>query len=103
MIKRYLIVVALILGVLVSLAVAGKPKPGRIKEDVEAAMAGYVQAKLVAPDVVADKLKDVPLPAHFSEVRDYWVAVSYSAKTPDGKTFSCFGAFFVSVCQTPDT
>jgi hypothetical protein len=30
------------------------------------------------------------------------VAMSYSAKQADGKTFSCVGAYFVTVCSSPD-
>lgn len=96
MFKRYLMTVGLILGVLIGGAFATKPKPGKLKRQVEEAMAAYAKAKAVAPV----ELKELSLPAQMDE-RDWILARSYSAKLEDGATFSCWGVSVVTVCNTP--
>jgi hypothetical protein len=98
LIKRYLIVVGAILVVLLVVALQTKPKPEEMRKGVEEAMAAYADAQAAAPE----RLKDISLPSHVSRERDYIVAVSYEAATADGKTFSCWGAFIVTVCSSPD-
>ena len=98
LIKRYLVVVGAILAVLIGGAVATKPKPEKMRAGVEEAMAAYAAAQAQAPEV----LKDISLPSHISREHDYIVAVSYEAETEGGQKFSCWGAFIVTVCNSPD-
>src|SRR5215510_4301683 len=96
-VKRYLIVVGLILVVLVGGAIATKPKAGKLKHGVDEAMAAYAKAKAAAPDA----LKELSLPAQIEE-HDWVVAKSYTAKGQDGAVFSCWGVSFVTVCSSPN-
>jgi hypothetical protein len=98
MIRRYLVVVGLILAVLVTGGIATKPKPAELKRDVETAMSAYAKARAHLPD----DAKDLSLPVHVARTHDYLVATSYEATADDGARFSCVGAFFVTVCTTPD-
>lgn len=96
LVQRYLMVVGAILAVVVGGAIAMKSKPGKLKRSVDEAMAAYAEAQAAALGV----LEDLSLPSTIEE-HDWLVAMSYSAKQADGKTFSCFGAYFVTVCSSP--
>jgi hypothetical protein len=98
LVRRYFMVVGAIFAVLIGGAVATKPKPEKMREGVEEAMTAYAAAQAQAPEV----LKDISLPSHISREHDYIVAVSYEAETGDGKKFSCWGAFIVTVCSSSE-
>jgi hypothetical protein len=95
-VKRYLIVVGLILVVIIGVGIATKPKPGEMRKDAEEAMADYAKAQKETGLV-----GELVLPSQISNERDWLVAVSYSATQADGKTYSCWGAFHVTVCNSP--
>jgi hypothetical protein len=97
MIKPYFMVVGLILAVIVGAGIGTKPKPGEMKKDAEEAMADYDRAQKEMGLV-----GDLQLRSQISNERDWLLAVSYTATQADGKTFSCWGAFHVTVCNSPD-
>ena len=92
-IRNYALVVGAILSVLVVGAVATKPKLSDMREGVNKGLEAYAVAHL-AGETVAARLMAI-------EERDWLLAVSYSAKLGE-QTFSCFGAFHVTVCLLPD-
>lgn len=92
MTRRYIAIVGIILTVLVGLAIWQKPPLEDMRKSVETALADYQQQHGVAgggPDGEA-------------ESHDWIVAASHSVKLESGETFSCFGAYRVTVCQSPD-
>lgn len=93
MMRRYLAVVGIILVVLVGLAIWQKPQLDDMRSGVEMALADYGRAHGV----------DGQRPAVAEmESHDWVVAVSHVVKLAGGETFSCFGAYHVTVCQSPD-
>jgi hypothetical protein len=96
-VKRYFIVVGIILAVVIGAGIATKPKPGEMKRDAEEAMTDYAKAQKETGLV-----GELQLPSQIAEERDWLVAVSYTARQADGKTYSCWGAFRVTVCNSPD-
>lgn len=92
-IKRYLIVVAIILAVLAGAGVWLKPPLERMREGVEEGLSEYAKRHLRPGE---------PMPAiTHVESHDWGLAVSHTAKAGD-KTFSCFGAFKVTICNVAD-
>lgn len=93
MMRRYLAVVGIILVVLVGLAVWQKPQLEDMRNGVETALADYGREHGV----------DGGRPAVATmESHDWVVAVSHVVKLAGGETFSCFGAYHVTVCSSPD-
>lgn len=89
MIRRYLIVVGLILVVVIGLGVWLKPPLSQVREDVEALIADH-----------AHETGDAAQPADV-ESHDWILATSHAAKIGE-RTFSCFGAMKVTVCTGPE-
>lgn len=96
-VKRYFIVLGVILAVVVGGLFATKPKAGEMKQSVDDAMVAYREAQAAAP---AGTLKDIALP-QIVEERDWILARSYMAEQ-DGKRFACWGVSVLTVCDTPD-
>lgn len=92
-VKRYLAVVGIILVTLVALGVWLKPPLADMREGVDEGLAAYAAGNLKAGEAA-------PEVSHV-ESHDWLVAVSHSAKVGE-KTFSCVGAFKVTICQEPD-
>ncbi len=93
MMRRYLAVVGIILAVLVGLAIWQKPALEDMRNGVETALADYGRehgADGERPPVAA------------MESHDWVVAVSHVVTLAGGETFSCFGAYHVTVCSSPD-
>ena len=91
--KRYLMVVGIILAVIVVLGVCLKPSLSAMRDGFDTGMVEYKRAKEqagAAPPVITHETS-----------RDWLVAVSHGA-TVDGRAYSCFGAFKVTICTTPD-
>ncbi len=99
MIRRYLVVVGIILVALVSIGLFTKPKPDDLREAVEESVAAYEKAQATSADVPDNKLAQLQT---ISEAHDYFVALSYSAKLANGVEVFCIGAFKVTYCQSPD-
>lgn len=97
LIKRYFMVVGVILAVVIGGALATKPKAGELKRKVDEAMSAYVQAKAAAPP---GALGDISLPQIIEE-RDWILGRSYSARQ-DGNSFSCWGVSVLTVCSSPE-
>lgn len=93
MLKRYLIVVGIILAVLVAAGAWLKPPLDAMRKGVDEGLSAYAAHQLKAGEVR-------PEVSHV-ESHDWVVAVSHVAKVGD-KTFYCFGAFKVTFCQYPD-
>lgn len=93
MIKRYLVVVGIMLAVLLGLAVWLKPPLDRMRDSVEADLATYGREH----GAEGGRPAGAEMESH-----DWVVAVSHAVKLADGATFSCFGAFKVTVCNAPD-
>jgi hypothetical protein len=96
-VKRYLIVVGVILAVVIGGLFATKPKAGEMKRSVDEAMLAYKEAQAAAPP---GTLRDISLP-QIVEERDWILARSYTAEQ-DGKRFSCWGVSVVTVCDALD-
>ncbi len=93
MMRRYLAVVGIILAVLVGIAIWQKPRLEDMRNGVETALADYGR----------DHGADGGRPAVAKmESHDWIVAVSHMVKLAGGETFSCFGAYHVTVCSSPD-
>jgi hypothetical protein len=92
-IRRYLAIVGVILATLLGLGVWLKPPLADMREGVEEGLTAYAAETLKAGEAM-------PEVSHV-ESHDWLVAVSHSARLND-KTFSCVGAFKVTVCQQPD-
>lgn len=93
MVKRYLMVVGVILAVIIALGVWLKPPVEQMRNGLETGIAQYRQAK--------QKTGGPPPVITHQESRDWLIAVSHIA-TVDEKTYACVGAFKVTVCNTPD-
>ena len=93
MMRRYLTVIGAILAVLIGLAIWQKPPPDDMRRSVETELADYGRVHGVA---------DIDLAAGEVGSHDWIVAASHSVKLAGGETFSCFGAYHVTVCQSPD-
>jgi hypothetical protein len=89
MMRRYLTVVGIIVVVLVGLAIWQKPPLENMRKSVETALAEY------------GRERGVPVVSEV-ESNDWIVAASHRVKLAGGETFSCFGAYHVTVCQSPD-
>jgi hypothetical protein len=91
--KRYLMVVALILAVIVALGVWLKPPVEKMEEAVTQALTEYVRSKTAAggPAPVVTQ----------QESHDWVIIVSHVAKVGE-ETFSCIGGFKVTFCQSPE-
>ena len=96
-VKRYLLVLGVILAVVIGVLFATKPKAGEMKRGVDEAMVAYKEAQAVAPQ---GTLRDLSLP-QIVEERDWILARSYAAEQ-DGKRFTCWGVSVVTICDTPD-
>lgn len=99
MLRRYHVVVGIILVALVSIALMTKPKQDDLREAVEESVAAYQKARAASPDV--PDAKPAPLQT-IAEAHDYLVALSYSARLANDIEFFCIGAFKVTYCQSPD-
>lgn len=92
MMRRYITIVGIILAVVVGLAIWQKPPLENMRKSVETALADYQQQH----GIVAGS------PGGKAESHDWIVAASHSVKLESGETFSCFGAYRITVCQSPD-
>lgn len=92
MIRRYITIVGIILVVVIGLAIWQKPRLEDMRKDVETALADYRQQHGVAGGG----------PGGEAESHDWIVAASHSVKLGGGEVFSCFGAYRITVCQSPD-
>ncbi len=92
MMRRYLTIVGIILAVVVGLAIWQKPPLDDMRKSVETALADYQQQHGIAGGSPGAK----------TESHDWVVAASHSVKLESGVVFSCFGAYHVTVCQSPD-
>lgn len=92
MLKRYFTIVGIILAGLIGLAIIGKPKPEKLRRDVEASFAAYSAANAGAALAPVKEMVS----------RDYILAASHQVELTDGRTVSCFGAINVVVCNGPD-
>jgi len=79
--------------VLIRLAIWRKPPLDDVRRSVETELADYGRAHDVA---------DIDLAASEVESHDWIVAASHSLKLAGGETFSCLGAYHVTVRQSPD-
>lgn len=93
MVKRYLVVVALIVVVLLGLGIWLKPTQAAMRKGVEEGLTAYAATLQQAG-------QPMPEVSH-NESHDWIIASSHSATAGD-KTFSCVGAFKVTVCLGPD-
>ena len=93
MLKRYLVVVAIILAALVGLGVWLKPPLDDMRKGVEEGLSAYAANRLQAGETM-------PAVNHV-ESHDWLVAVSHIATVGD-KTFYCVGALKVTVCDHPE-
>jgi hypothetical protein len=91
--KRYLMVVALILAVIVALGVWLKPPVEKMEEAVTQALTGYVRSKTAAGGAAPVVTQQ--------ESHDWVIIVSHVAKVGE-ETFSCIGGFKVTFCQSPE-
>lgn len=93
MIRRYLAVVGIIFAVVIGLGVWLKPPLQDMRESVDAELARFAQAKVVAGESA---------PAITSVASNDWgVAVSHVVRAGD-LAFYCIGAYRVTVCSSPD-
>ena len=92
MMRRYLAIVGVILAALVGFAIWQKPPLEDMRTSVETALADYQQQHGVAAGGPGGK----------AESHDWIVAASHSVKLESGEVFSCFGAYRITVCQSPD-
>lgn len=92
-VRRYLIVVGIILVALTSLGAWLKPPLEKMREGVEQGLTEYARHHLKAGEAM-------PSVTH-TESRDWLVAVSHTASVGD-LTFYCIGAFKVTVCNLPE-
>lgn len=97
LIKRYFMVLGVILAVIIGGLYTTKPRAGEIKRSVDEAMVAYKEAQAAAPP---GTMRDISLP-RIVEEQDWILARSYSAEQ-DGKRFSCWGVSVVTVCKSPD-
>lgn len=91
--KRYLMIVAIILVVIVAGGVWLKPSAEKMRESVEAGLTEYARAKTAAGETV-------PAVTH-QETNDWIIGVSHGARIGD-LSFFCMGGFKVTYCQLPD-
>jgi hypothetical protein len=91
--KRYLMVVGIILAAVVALGVWLKPPLDRMREGVNAGLTEYARHHLKPGETM-------PSVSH-TESHDWIVAVSHTARVGD-LSFYCFGAFKVTVCNLPE-
>jgi hypothetical protein len=91
--KRYLVVVGIILAVVVGLGVWLKPPLDKMREGVEAGLTEYAKNHLKPGETM-------PSVTH-TDSRDWFVAVSHTAQVGD-LSFYCYGAFKVTVCNLPE-
>ena len=89
-VRRYLIVVGIILMVFVSAAIWLKPPLQNMRDGVEEGLTEYARAHLKPGETM-------PAVTH-QESHDWAVAVSHVANVGD-KTFYCVGAFKVTICD----
>lgn len=92
-VKRYLTVVGIILAVLVGLGIWLKPPIESMRQGVDAGLAEYAKKHLKPGETM-------PVVSE-TETTDWLVAVSHSARVGE-RTFYCYGAFKVTVCNLPD-
>jgi hypothetical protein len=91
--KRYLMVVGIILAALVGLGVWLKPPLDKMREGVEAGLSAYARNHLKPGETM-------PSVTH-TQTHDWLVAVSHTARVGD-LTFYCYGAFKVTYCNLPE-
>lgn len=91
--KRYLMVVGVILAVIIALGVWLKPPVEKMEEAVKQALTEYAQAKTAAGETAPAVTRQ--------ESHDWVIIVSHVAKVGE-ETFSCFGGFKVTFCQSPN-
>ena len=92
-IRRYFMVVGVILAALVGLGVWLKPPLEKMREGVEQGLTAYTRHHLKPGQTM-------PTVTH-TESHDWLVAVSHVAHVGD-LTFYCTGAFKVTVCNLPE-
>lgn len=92
MTRRYFTIVGIVLAVVIGLAIWQKPPLEDMRKNVEAALADYQQQHGIAGGGPGGK----------AESHDWIVAASHSVKLASGEVFSCFGAYRITVCQSPD-
>jgi hypothetical protein len=91
--KRYLAVLGVIFAVIIALGVWLKPPVEKMEEAVNQALTEYAQSKTAAGETA---------PAvTLQESHDWVIVVSHVAKVGE-ETFSCFGGFKVTFCQSPE-
>jgi len=91
--RRYFTIVGIIIAVLVGLGFWLKPSLQDLRASVDGEVTSYARAKTAAGEIV---------PAISSvESTDWGVAVSHFVRAGE-LTFSCFGAYRVTVCSSPD-
>lgn len=93
MMKRYLMVVGIIIAVVIALGIWLKPPLAKMRESVYGELSRYAQARIAAGETA---------PAITStDSNDWGVAVSHFVKAGD-LAFYCFGAYRVTFCSSPD-
>lgn len=91
--RRYLLVVGGIFVVLVALGVWLKPPLENMREGVDEGLRAWAAAH-------SDAGEPPPAVTH-EESHDWIIAASHTARVGE-ETFSCWGAFKVTVCTGPD-
>ena len=93
MMRRYLAIVGIILGVVIALGVWLKPPLQRMRDSVDGELTRYAQARVAAGETA---------PAITStDSNDWGVAVSHVVRVGD-LAFYCIGAYRVTFCSSPD-
>jgi len=91
--RRYFTVVGIILALLIGLGFWLKPSLQDLRESVDGEVTSYARAKTAAGEI-APAISSV-------ESNDFGVFVSHFVRM-DELTFSCVGAYRVTVCASPD-
>jgi hypothetical protein len=94
MLRRYFAVLGAVVVVVVGLAIWLKPPLEKMREGVQAGLTAYAEQH-VKPGGELPEVRAI-------ESHDWGVAVSHIARLGDDLTFSCIGAFKVTVCNWPD-
>ena len=93
MMRRYFTVVGIILALLIGLGFWLKPSLQDLRESVDGNVLSYTQTRTAAGEI-APAISSV-------ESNDFGVFVSHFVRM-DELTFSCVGAYRVTVCASPD-
>ncbi len=93
MMRRYFTIVGVILAVLIGLGFWLKPSPQDLRDSVDGNVLSYFRTKEAAGEA-APKID-------FVETNNFGIFVSHVVRAGE-LTFSCHGAYRVTVCAMPD-